>query len=69
MLEEWWQMRSCLFRREDYRNKSYDTEKTVVGLRPDDDSRCSETKHDRMMPRQNLFISARTFQELRSQIR
>jgi hypothetical protein len=45
--------------------------KTVLGSSPDEDIFCSsETKHDRRTaPRQNLFVSARKLQELRSHTR
>jgi hypothetical protein len=47
------------------------TPKTVLGSGPNEDGFCSsETKHDRRTAlRQNLFVSARRLQELRSQTR
>jgi hypothetical protein len=59
------QDRSCLFRPEDYRNKSHNPTK-FLRLSPAEGSFCSsETMHDtRMKQRTNMFVSARGLQEL-----
>jgi hypothetical protein len=70
MTEEWRQDQSSSFRRGDYRNNRYNTE-NVLGSSPDEEVLCSsKTKPKRRTtPRQNLFVSERRLQELKSQTR
>jgi hypothetical protein len=70
VIQERRQDQSCCFSAKIAGTKAR-TLKTVLGSSPDEDGFCSlETKHKRRtMRRQNLFVSARRLQELRSQTR
>jgi hypothetical protein len=64
------QGRSCLFRREYFRNGDSYTEETVLGLSPGEDGSCnSENRHGRRREHRRISFLARRVQEVRQQTR
>jgi hypothetical protein len=64
MIKERLQTQVACFRQKITEANNTTLKKSVMGLTPDEVLCGSETKHDkRIVPRQKLFVSARTLQE------